>query len=74
MKPIRTIKVRKHYLEGENTANEEQHDEDQAHVTESSNLLFVGEVIRLHVSQKNISSTKKESLDSGGCDLTSIMK
>lgn len=48
-----SIKVRKHYLEAENTADEQQHDEDQAHVTESSDLLFVGEVIRLHGSQKN---------------------
>lgn len=47
------IKGGKHYLEAENTANEEQHNEDQAHVAESSDLLFVGEVIRLHGSQKN---------------------
>lgn len=46
------MKVRKHYLEAENTADEQQHDEDQAHVTESSDLLFVGEVIRLHGVRK----------------------
>lgn len=42
----------KHYLEAKNTADKEQHDEDQAHITESSNLLFVGEVIRLQRGQK----------------------
>lgn len=47
------IKVRKRYLEAENTADEEQHDEDQAHVVESIDLLFVGEVVRLHTSPKN---------------------
>ncbi len=51
------IEVVKHYLEGKNTADEEQHDEDQAHITESSDLLFVGKVIRLHGSHKNRSSS-----------------
>lgn len=41
------LKQKKHHLEAENTADEEQHDEDQAHVAEGGNLLFVGEVIRL---------------------------
>lgn len=35
------------YLEAENTADEDQHDEDQAHVTEGGDLLLVWEVIRL---------------------------
>lgn len=39
------------YLEAKNTADEDKHDENQAHVTESSNLLFVGEVIRLGKSE-----------------------
>lgn len=46
-------KLRQHYLEAKNTANEEQYDEDQAHVTESWNLLFIGEVIRLHSQKSN---------------------
>lgn len=40
-------KDEKNYLEAKNAANEEQHDEDQAHITKSSDLFFVGEVIRL---------------------------
>lgn len=42
------------YLEAKNTADKEQHDEDQAHVTESGDLLFVGEVIRLQRGQKEL--------------------
>lgn len=39
------------YLEAKNTADEDKHNENQAHVTESSNLLLVGEVIRLGTSE-----------------------
>lgn len=75
------IKLRQYYLEAENTANEEQHHEDQAHITESSNLLFVGEVLRLHRSQKNNTQYAAESsleehhsLDSrGSCGHTWIL-
>lgn len=35
------------YLEGENTADEEQNDEDQADVAESGDLILVREVFRL---------------------------
>lgn len=40
------------YLEAKDTADEDKHDENQAHVTESRNLLFVGEVIRLRESKE----------------------
>lgn len=39
------------YLEAENTADEEQDDEDQADVAESSDLVLVREVIRLRGDQ-----------------------
>lgn len=45
---------KKNYLKAENATNEEQHNEDQAHITQSSDLFFVGEVIRLHGIWKNI--------------------
>lgn len=51
---IKCIKDEKNYLEAKNAANEEQHNEDQAHITKSSNLFFVGEVIGLHGIWKNI--------------------
>lgn len=55
--------VRQCYLEAKDTADEEQNDENQAHVAQSRNLLFIGEVLRLH-SQKNqkLSYIQKRSL------------
>lgn len=56
------------YLEAKNAADEEQNDEDQAHVAESSDLLFVGEVIRLQREAQSYSSstqTAKASLWTG---------
>ena len=43
----------KGHLEAEDTADEEQHDEHQAHVTERSDLVLVREVVRLHRKQKS---------------------
>lgn len=42
------LQVKERYLEAENAADEEQNDEDQADVTESSDLILVWEVVRLH--------------------------
>lgn len=41
------------YLEAKDRADEDKHDENQAHVTEGCNLLFVGEVIRLRKSEEH---------------------
>lgn len=43
-----SVQVKERYLEAEDTADEEQNDEDQADVAESSDLILVWEVVRLH--------------------------
>lgn len=42
---------RRFYLKADDAANEEQHNEDQADVTERSDFLFVREIIWLQTSQ-----------------------
>lgn len=66
-KYVKKNKTKKHHLEAENTADEEQHDEDQAHVAEGGNLLFVGEVIRLQKTCRDFALGKKSSRGSCGC-------
>lgn len=54
-------KERKLYLEAENAADKEQHNEDQPHAAKSRNLLFVGKVVRLQSqSSQSTSETQGE--------------
>lgn len=68
------IKDEKNYLEAKNAANEEQHNEDQAHITKSSNLFFVGEVIGLHGIWKNIRGGSAQYWDRKKTLLETIVK